>query len=84
MTNEINLAEMTTNRENQHDYRNLLEQEVKDKIIWAVGRTAVTEMTKTVRVREPTALPLGKLNYLSSYTLHRIEIFTNLVRVSLN
>ena len=64
MTKEIDSAEMTTNREILHDYRDLLEQEVKDIIIWAVGQTAVTEMTKTA----PTSLPLWKL--YGSFRLH--------------
>ena len=42
MTKEIDLAEMTNNREVLDDYRDLLEREVKDIFIWAVGQTAVT------------------------------------------
>ena len=41
---------------------------MKDIFIWAVGQTAVTEMTKTVREREPTTLPLWKL-----YALFRLH-----------
>ena len=42
-------------------YRDQLEEEVKDVFIWAIGQTAVTEMTKTVREKEPYSLPLHRL-----------------------
>ena len=68
MTKEIDLTEMTTNKEIKYEYRDRLELEVKDIFIWALGQSAITEMTKTVREREPTSLPLWKL-----YALFRLH-----------
>ena len=42
-------------------YRDQLEEEIKDVFIWAIGQSALTEMTKTVREKEPTSLPLYRL-----------------------
>ena len=42
---------------------------------WAIGQYALTKMTKTVRVREPTSLPLYKLYNFSDYTTHRKEMY---------
>ena len=41
---------------------------LKDIFLWAIGHNAITEMTKTVREREPSSLPLYKL-----YTLFRLH-----------
>ena len=38
------------------------------RFLWAIGQNALTEMTKTVREREPSSLPLYKL-----YTLFRLH-----------
>ena len=45
-----------------------MELRIKDTFLWAIGQNALTEMTKTVREREPSALPLNKL-----YTLFRLH-----------
>ena len=42
---------------------------MKDTFLWAIGQSALTEMTKTVREREPSTLPLHKL-----YTLFRLHL----------
>ena len=68
MTKDLDLTEMTTSREIKEQYRDRLEDEVKDIFIWALGQSAITEMTKTVREREPTTLPLWKL-----YSLFRLH-----------
>ena len=49
-------------------YRDQLETDVKDIFIWAIGQNAISEMTKTVREREPSSLPLHKLH--TPFRLH--------------
>ena len=66
MTKEIDLSTMTNNKEILTQYRDQLETEIKDIFIWAIGQNA--EMTKTIREREPSSLPLYKL-----YTLFRLH-----------
>ena len=68
MTEEIDLSIMTTNKEILPQFRDQLELEIKDIFFWAIGQTEITEMTKTVREREPSSLPLYKL-----YTLFRLH-----------
>ena len=68
MTKEIDLSIMTNNKEILPQFPDQLELEIKDKLLWAIGQTAITEMTKTVREREPSSLPLHKL-----YTLFRLH-----------
>ena len=59
---------MTNSKEVLSQFRDQLELEIKDTILWAIGQSALTEMTKTVREREPSALLLYKL-----YTLFRLH-----------
>ena len=59
---------MTNNKEILTQYRDQLETEIKDIFIWAIGQNAITEMTKAIREREPSPLPLYKL-----YTLFRLH-----------
>ena len=68
MTKEIDLSIMTNSKEILPQYRDQLETDIKDIFIWAIGQKAITEMTKTVREREPSSLPLYKL-----YTLFRLH-----------
>ena len=68
MTKELDLSNMTNNKEILPQFRDQLELEIKDIFLWAIGQTALTEMTKTVREREPSSLPLYKL-----YTLFRLH-----------
>ena len=44
------------------------ELEIKDTFLWAIGQRALTEMTKTVREQDLSALPLHKV-----YTLSRLH-----------
>ena len=67
MTKDIDLSIMTNSKEILPQYREL-ELEIKDTFLWAIGQSALTEMTKTVREREPNILPLHKL-----YTLFRLH-----------
>ena len=53
MTQNIDLNIMTTDREILEDYRNDLEHRIKDLFIWALGESAITEMTRTVRDNDP-------------------------------
>ena len=59
---------MTNSKEILPQYREQLEMDIKDTFLWAIGQSALTEMTKTVREREPNILPLHKL-----YTLFRLH-----------
>ena len=59
---------MTNSKERLPQFRDQLELDIKNTFICAIGRSALTEMTKTVREREPSALPFYKL-----YTLFRIH-----------
>ena len=68
MTREIDLSKMTNSKEVLPQFRDQLEDEIKDVFIWAVGQAALTEMTKTVREREPNSLPLYRL-----YALFRLH-----------
>ena len=68
MTREIDLSKMTNSKEILPQFRDQLEEEIKDVFIWAIGQSAITEMTKTVREREPNFLPLYRL-----YTLFRLH-----------
>ena len=67
MTKDIDLSQMTNSKEILPQFRDQLELEIRDTFLWAIGRSALTEMTKTVRERELSALPLHKL-----YSLFRL------------
>ena len=60
---------MTNSKEILPQYREQLELERKDTFLWAIGQSALTEMTETVKEREPSILPLHKL-----YTLFRLHL----------
>ena len=68
MTKDIDISPMVNSKELLPQYREQLETEIKDIFLWAIGQNALTEMTKTVREREPSSLPLHKL-----YTLFRLH-----------
>ena len=68
MTKDIDLSTMTNSKEILPQYREQLELEIKDTFLWVIGQGALTEMTKTVREREPSILPLHKL-----YTQFRLH-----------
>ena len=57
---------MTNYKEILPQYREQLEQEIKDTFLWAIGQSALTELSKTVS--EHSFLPLHKL-----YTLFRLH-----------
>ena len=59
---------MTNDKEILEEFRERLELEIKDTFVWALGDAAIQEMTRTVRGREPTTLPLRRL-----YSLFRIH-----------
>ena len=68
MTRDMDLNIMTKDKEILEEFRDQLETEIKDTFVWALGEAAITEMTRTVREREPTSLPLNRL-----YSLFRIH-----------
>ena len=67
MTKDLDLSTMTNNKKILPQNRDQLETEIKDIFLLAIGPNAITEMTKMVRKREPSSLPLYKL-----YTLSRL------------
>ena len=68
MTKDLDITTMVNSREILPRYQEQLEEDIEDIFIWAIGQTALTEMTKTVREREPTNLPLYRL-----YALFRLH-----------
>ena len=68
MTKEIDISPMVNSKEILPQYGEQLETELKDIFLWAIGQNTLTEMTKTVRQREPSSLPLHKL-----YALFRLH-----------
>ena len=64
MTRYIDLSTMTNSREILPQFRDRLEEEIKDVFIWTIGQSAITEMTKTVSEKEPNSLPLYRLHPL--------------------
>ena len=70
MTQNIDLNETTTDREILPNYRDDLEHRIKDLFIWALGESAITEMTRTVRDIDPNKMDLNQL--YSLFQLHFI------------
>ena len=68
MTQDIDLNNMTTDKEILLEFREELEIKIKDIFIWALGEAAVTEMTKTVRDNDP-----NKVNINQLYALFRLH-----------
>ena len=68
MTQNINLNEMTTDRETLLNYRDDLEHRIKDLFIWALGESAITEMTRTVRDNDSNNMDNNQL-----YSLFRLH-----------
>ena len=70
LTKYIILSIMTKSKEVLSQFRDQQKLEIKDTIPWAIGQSALTEMTKTFREQEPSALPLNK-----KYTLFRFAFY---------
>ena len=70
MTQNIDLNEMATDREILHNYRDDLEHRIKNLFIWALGESAITEMTRPVRDNEPNRMDIIPL--YSLFLLHFI------------
>ena len=68
MTQNIDRNIMTTDREILESYRNDLEHRIKDLFIWALGESAITEMTRTVRDNDPNRMDINQL-----YSLFRLH-----------
>ena len=68
MTQDIDLNTKTTDKEILAEYRDELEIKIKDIFIWALGKAAVTEMTKTVRDNDPNRMNINQL-----YALFRLH-----------
>ena len=68
MTQTIDLNTMTTDREILENFRDDLEHRIKDLFIWALGESAITEMTRTVRDNDPNRMDINQL-----YSLFRFH-----------
>ena len=68
MTQNIDLNRMTTDREILENYREDLEHRIKDLFIWALGESAITEMTRTVRDNDPNRMDINQI-----YSLFRLH-----------
>ena len=68
MTQDIDLNNMTTEKEILPEFRDELEVKIKEIFIWALDEAAVTEMTKTVRDNDPTKMKINQL-----YALFRLH-----------
>ena len=68
MTQNIDLNIMTTDIEILDQYRDELEQRIKDLFIWALGESAITEMTRTVRDNDPNRMDINQV-----YSLFRLH-----------
>ena len=68
MTQNIDLNELTTDREILPNYRDDLEHRIKNLFIWALGESAITEMTRTVRDNDPNKMDINQL-----YSLFRLH-----------
>ena len=68
MTQVLDLADITTDKEIKAEFRDQLETEIKDTLIWALGESSIKDLTRTVRARDPNSLPLYKL-----YSLFRLH-----------
>ena len=68
MTQNIDLKEMTTDCEILPNYNDDLERRIKDLFIWALGESAITEKTKTVRDNDPNKTDINQL-----YSLFRLH-----------
>ena len=68
MTQNIDLNEMTTDRKIKPNYRDNLEYRIKSLFIWALGVSAITEMTRTVRDNDPNRMDINQL-----YSLFRLH-----------
>ena len=71
MTQNIDLNRGTKDREKLEQYRAELEQRIEDLFIWALGESAITEMTRTVRDDKPNRMDINQL--YSLIRLHFIQ-----------
>ena len=70
MTRDIDVSTMTNSKGVVPQFRERLEEEIKGVFIWTIGQSAITEMTKTLREKEPNSLPSFRLYIL--FRLHFI------------
>ena len=70
ITQNIDLNIMTTDCEILQTYRDDLEHRIKDLFIWALGESAITKMTRTVKDNDPIRMDKNQL-----YSLFRLHFF---------
>ena len=68
MTENIDLKTKTTDREILEQYRADVDNRIKDLFTWALGESAITEMTRTVRDNDPNRMDINQL-----YSLFRLH-----------
>ena len=82
MTQNIELNIMTTDSEILENYRDDLEHRIKDLFIWALGESAITEMTRTVRDNDPNRMDINQL--YSLFRVHFILYIINCTSANIN
>ena len=68
MIKDIDLSTMTNSKEILPQYRDQLETDIKDIFIWSIRQNSITELTKTVKEKDSSSLPLPKF-----YALFRLH-----------
>ena len=71
MTQNFDLNIMTTDREILEQYRAELEERKKVLFKWALGESATTEMTRTVRDSDPNKMDINQL-----YSVFRLHFYS--------
>ena len=75
MTQNVDLNIMTTDRKILEQYRAELEKRIKDLFICALGESAITEITRTVRDNDPNKMDIKKL-YSDYILFQNVTSFT--------
>ena len=75
MTQNSDLNVMTTDREILQNYRDDLEHRINNLFIWALGESAITEMTRIVRDNDPIGMDNNQL-----YSLLRLHFIPKRIK----
>ena len=83
MTRHIDRNELTTDHETLQNYRDDLEHRINDFFIWALGESAITEMTRPLETT--TQIEWTLINFIgcSGYISYRNETNTTVEQTSL-
>ena len=81
MTQNIELKTITTDREFLEQYRADLDNRIKDLFIWALGESAITKMTRTVRDNDPNRADINSYTHCSVYNDTAEDVWTRILQV---